>query len=84
METVQDGVVRIAWDDRQLMIPRHIEVDEQVLVEETCERSDLVGRTVQRDPFRMIELGLVNEITQNKIDPTKIQSLPWSRVDDLL
>jgi len=74
-DAVMDRARKFLLNERQLMILQHIVDDEQASVEETCERFDLVRRTVQRDLARMVELGLVVEVAQSRTDPTKYYKL---------
>jgi Fic family protein len=70
-DAVMDRARKFLLNERQLMILQHIVDNGQASVEETCDRFDLVRRTVQRDLARMVELGLVEEVAQSKTDPTK-------------
>ncbi len=44
-------------------------------VEEIRNKFNLVRRTVQRDISKLIELGIIKEISKSKTDPTKYYEL---------
>lgn len=74
-DAVMDRGRKFLLNDRQLTILQHIVTEGQASVEDVRTRYDLVRRTVQRDLARMVELGLVEEVSSSPTDPTKVYKL---------
>lgn len=74
-DAVMDRGRKFLLNERQLAILQHIVSEGQTSVEEVRERHGLVRRTVQRDLARMVELGLVEEVSSSPTDPTKVYRL---------
>lgn len=74
-DAVMDKARKLMLNQRQLGLLQHIVDEGQATVEDLRARYNLVRRTVQRDLARMVELGLVEEVSSSPTDPTKFYKL---------
>jgi predicted transcriptional regulator len=74
-EVIIEKAKRLNLNERQQKILIYLLNRKRCSVENIRQKFNLVRRTVQRDLSKLIDLGLIQEISKSKTDPTRYYEL---------
>lgn len=74
-EVIVERLKKFDLNERQQKLLIYLYEKKRASVEDICQKFGFVRRTIQRDLSKMIELGLIKEISKSKTDPTRYYQL---------